>query len=155
MHRVGYLITEGFQIMSLATQAVFEFANIAAGETVYKIQNFSVGGGTVRSSPGMYMDTLPLGALVWRIRMITGTLTPLTPPGDEVLASVRGFVDGARRIAGLCTGCFVLARPACWITGGPRHTGLMRKSCVNCTRRLRWKKTESSLWMARSGRPPE
>lgn len=111
MHRVGYLITEGFQIMSLATQAVFEFANIAAGETVYKIQNFSVGGGTVRSSLGMYMDTLPLGAPgladTW---MITGTLTPLTPPGDEVLASVRGFVDGARRIAGLCTGCFVLAQ---------------------------------------------
>ncbi|MEG8202780.1 GlxA family transcriptional regulator [Pseudomonas sp. 5FOS] len=111
MHRVGYLITEGFQIMSLATQAVFEFANIAAGETVYRIQNFSVGGGTVRSSLGMYMDTLPLGAPgladTW---MITGTLTPLTPPGDEVLASVRGFVDGARRIAGLCTGCFVLAQ---------------------------------------------
>lgn len=111
MHRVGYLITEGFQIMSLATQAVFEFANIVAGETVYKIQNFSVGGGTVRSSLGMYMDTLPLGAPgladTW---MITGTLTPLTPPGDEVLASVRGFVDGARRIAGLCTGCFVLAQ---------------------------------------------
>lgn len=111
MHRVGYLITEGFQIMSLATQAVFEFANIAAGETVYKIQNFSVEGGTVRSSLGMYMDTLPLGAPgladTW---MITGTLTPLTPPGDEVLASVRGFVDGARRIAGLCTGCFVLAQ---------------------------------------------
>ncbi|MCO6689923.1 MULTISPECIES: GlxA family transcriptional regulator [Pseudomonas] len=111
MHRVGYLITEGFQIMSLATQAVFEFANIVAGETVYKIQNFSIGGGTVRSSLGMYMDTLPLGAPgladTW---MITGTLTPLTPPGEEVLASVRGFVDGARRTAGLCTGCFVLAQ---------------------------------------------
>ena len=96
MHRVGYLITEGFQIMSLATQAVFEFANIVAGETVYKIQNFSIGGGTVRSSLGMYMDTLPLGAPgladTW---MITGTLTPLTPPGEEVLASVRGFVDAA------------------------------------------------------------
>ena len=111
MHRVGYLITEGFQVMSLATQTVFEFANIVAGETVYRIQNFSVGGGTVRSSLGMNMDTLPLGAPgladTW---MITGTLTPLTPPGDEVLDSVRGLVDGARRIAGLCTGCFVLAQ---------------------------------------------
>ncbi len=42
--------------------------------------------------------------------MVTGTLTPLTPPSEEVLASVRGFVDGARRTAGLCTGCFVLAQ---------------------------------------------
>ncbi|MFJ4384878.1 GlxA family transcriptional regulator [Pseudomonas sp. NPDC089408] len=111
MHRVGYLITEGFQVMSLATQAVFEFANIVVGETAYKIQNFSIEGGTVRSSLGMYMDTLALGAPgladTW---MITGTLTPLTPPGDDVLASVRGFVGGARRTAGLCTGCFVLAQ---------------------------------------------
>ena len=65
----------------------------------------------MRSSLGMYMDTLPLGAPgladTW---MITGTLTPLTPPGADVLASVRGFVDGARRTAGLCTGCFVLAQ---------------------------------------------
>ncbi|HDS1679858.1 TPA: GlxA family transcriptional regulator [Pseudomonas putida] len=111
MHRVGYLITEGFQIMSLATQTVFEFANISAGETVYRVQNFSIEGGVVRSSLGMHIETLPLGAPgladTW---MVTGTLTPLTPPSDAVLASVRGFVDGARRTAGLCTGGFVLAQ---------------------------------------------
>lgn len=111
MHRVGYLITEGFQIMSLATQTVFELANIVAGRAVYRIENFSIEGGTVRSSLGMHIDTLPLAAPgladTW---MVTGTLTPLTPPGEEVLASVRGFVDAARRTAGLCTGCFVLAQ---------------------------------------------
>lgn len=111
MHRVGYLIIEGFQIMSLATQTVFEFANIVAGKAVYRLENFSVGGGTVRSSLGMSVETLPLAAPglaeTW---MVTGTLTPLTPPGEEVLASVRGFVDAARRTAGLCTGCFVLAQ---------------------------------------------
>lgn len=62
MHRVGYLITEGFQIMSLATQTVFELTNIMAGEAVYRVQNFSIGGGTVCSSLGMHIDTLPLGA---------------------------------------------------------------------------------------------
>jgi transcriptional regulator GlxA family with amidase domain len=111
MHRVGYLITEGFQVMSLATQTVFEFANLVAGEEVYRIQNYSIGGGTVRSSLGMHIDTLPLGAPgladSW---MVTGTLTPLTPPSDDVLKSVREFVDGARRTAGLCTGTFVLAQ---------------------------------------------
>nr|WP_225777678.1 GlxA family transcriptional regulator [Pseudomonas sp. Marseille-Q3773] len=110
MHRVGYLMTEGFQIMSLATQAVFEFANIVTGEAVYRIQNFSIQGGTVRSSLGMHIDTLALGAAgladTW---MVTGTLTPLTVPDEAVLASVRGFVEGARRTAGLCTGTFVLA----------------------------------------------
>lgn len=111
MHRVGYLLTEGFQVMSLATQTVFEFANIVAGEELYRIQNFSMAGGTVRSSLGMHIDTLPLGAPgladSW---MVTGTLTPLTPPGDDVLRSVSGFVDAARRTAGLCTGAFVLAQ---------------------------------------------
>ncbi|WP_425930287.1 GlxA family transcriptional regulator [Pseudomonas sp. NyZ201] len=111
MHRVGYLLTDGFQVMSLATQAVFEFANMVAGEAIYRIQNFSVDGGTVRSSLGMYMDTLPLAAPgladTW---MITGTLTPLTPPSEKVLESVRGFADGARRTAGLCTGGFILAQ---------------------------------------------
>lgn len=111
MHRVGYLLTEGFQIMSLATQSVFEFANIVAQEQVYLIGNYSLNGGTLRSSLGLYIDTLPLNAPgladTW---MVTGTLTPLTAPCQEVLDSVRGFVDSARRTAGLCTGGFVLAQ---------------------------------------------
>lgn len=99
MHRVGYLITEGFQVMSLATQAVFEFANIVAGETAYKIQNFSIEGGTVRSSLGMYMDTLPLGAPgladTW---MITGTLTPLTPTIGQFQLEPIGDKDWERQM---------------------------------------------------------
>lgn len=111
MHRVGYLVTDGFQVMSLATQAVFEFANMVAGEQVYRIQNFSYAGGIVRSSLGMHIETLALEAAgladSW---MVAGTLTPLTPPGNEVLNSVRGFVKNARRVAGICTGGFVLAQ---------------------------------------------
>jgi len=111
MHRVGYLLTDGFQVMSLATQTVFELANMVAGEAVYRVENYSTAGGTVRSSLGMYMDTQPLGAPgladTW---LVCGTLTPLSPPADEVLQSVRGFVGGARRTAGVCTGAFMLAQ---------------------------------------------
>lgn len=111
MHRIGYLITEGFQTMGLATQTVFEVANLVAGEAFYRVQNFSVGGGMVRSSLGMPIETLPLAAPgladTW---MVSGTLTPETPPADEVLACVQGFVASARRTAGLCTGTFVLAQ---------------------------------------------
>lgn len=111
MHRVGYLVTDGFQVMSLATQAVFEFANMVAGEQVYRIQNFSYAGGIVRSSLGMHVETLALeSAGLADSWMVAGTLTPLTPPDNEVLNSVRAFVKNARRVAGICTGGFVLAQ---------------------------------------------
>lgn len=110
MHRVGYLVTEGFQVMSLATQTVFELANYVAGERVYSVQNFSQAGGIVRSSLGMFVDTQPLGAPgladSW---MVVGTLRPLTPQPEVVLNSVRAMVDSARRTAGVCTGGFILA----------------------------------------------
>ncbi|UVK95717.1 GlxA family transcriptional regulator [Pseudomonas atacamensis] len=111
MHRVGYLLSEGFQVMALATQSVFEFANIVTGKAVYKVQNFSQAGGIVSSSLGLHVDTLPLTqaglADSW---LVAGTLTPLTPPDADVLQSVRGLADGARRVAGICTGSFVLAQ---------------------------------------------
>jgi len=111
MHRVGYLLTEGFQVMALATQSVFEFANIVTGKAVYKVQNFSQAGGIVSSSLGLHVDTLPLTqaglADSW---LVAGTLTPLTLPDADVLHSVRGLADGARRVAGICTGSFVLAQ---------------------------------------------
>lgn len=111
MHRVGYLVTDGFQIMALATQTVFELANMVAGRAVYRIENFSQAGGTVRSSLGMYIDTQPVAAPAladtW---LVSGTLTPLTPPANEVLETVRGFVRHGRRTAGVCTGAFVLAQ---------------------------------------------
>lgn len=114
MHRVGYLLTEGFQVMALATQSVFEFANIVTGKAVYKVQNFSQAGGIVSSSLGLHVDTLPLTqaglADSWLVAGTLTPLTPLTPPDADVLHSVRGLADGARRVAGICTGSFVLAQ---------------------------------------------
>ena len=31
MHRISYVLPDGFQVMALATQAVFEFANVVVG----------------------------------------------------------------------------------------------------------------------------
>jgi transcriptional regulator GlxA family with amidase domain len=111
MHRIGYLLSDGFQVMALASQSVFEYANVVAGEAFYSIENFSVAGGEVRSSLGMSVGTRPLGVRAaidtW---IAAGVNTPLTsPPPAEVLAFLRKAVTRARRIAGLCTGGFVLA----------------------------------------------
>ncbi|MBV8622624.1 MAG: GlxA family transcriptional regulator [Herbaspirillum sp.] len=111
MHHIGYLLTEGFQIMGLATQAVFEHANEAAGEEFYRMRNYSVEGGEVSSSLGMRVSTEKATASAtidtW---VVCGVANPLEFPAS---AAERAFLQRAakkaRRIAGICTGGFVLA----------------------------------------------
>jgi hypothetical protein len=45
MHRIGFLLSDGFQVMALAAQSVFEYANVATGDPFYKLDNYSVDGG--------------------------------------------------------------------------------------------------------------
>ncbi|BBU32303.1 transcriptional regulator (plasmid) [Burkholderia sp. THE68] len=112
MHRVGFLLSEGFQVMALASQSVFEYANVVAGEAFYGIENYSTTGGEVRSSLGMKVDTRPITPRTsmdtW---IVAGVNSPLTTPAPaDVLAFLRRRAGKrARRIAGVCTGGFVLA----------------------------------------------
>ncbi|HTR11642.1 MAG TPA: GlxA family transcriptional regulator [Paraburkholderia sp.] len=113
MHRIGYLLSEGFQVMAIATQSVFECANVVAGSSFYEIENYSVQGGEVRSSLAMGVGTLPAPTPA-RSRidtwMVAGVLDPLsvsTPAA--VVAFLRRASGRARRVAGICTGGFVLA----------------------------------------------
>lgn len=111
MHRIGFVLTDGFQLMSLATQTVFEFANIVAGKPFYALENYSTGGGMLRSSGGLQVATQALGARssadTW---MVPGVINPLdVPVPGELRDFVRRAGAGARRIAAICTGAFVLA----------------------------------------------
>lgn len=111
MHRIGFLVMDGFQIMTLATQAVFEYANMVAGEPFYEIGSYSVDGGPVRSSLGMVVETRAVGAEhavdTW---IMTGVGDPLAEPVPApLLAFVREAAPRARRAAAICTGAFVLA----------------------------------------------
>lgn len=111
MHRIGYLLQDGFQVMALATQSVFEYANLVAGETFYVVENFSVGGDEVRSSLGLNVTTrqatLRSPVDTW---IVTGVGDPVRSPAS---AAERAFLTKistrARRIAAICTGAFVLA----------------------------------------------
>lgn len=111
MHRIGYVLTEGFQVLALAAQSVFEFANIVAGEAFYAVENYSAAGGEVRASLGLLVSTRALAdnseADTW---IFTGVMRPLarqTPAAE--LAFARKVSSQARRIAAICTGSFVLA----------------------------------------------
>jgi transcriptional regulator GlxA family with amidase domain len=112
MHRVGYVLPEGFQVMALGTQAVFEFANLVAGEAFYEVENYSLAGGAVSASLGITVQTRALTARsnadTW---MVVGVLDPLNASFSSELLRILGkCTSRARRTAGLCTGAFVLAQ---------------------------------------------
>ena len=111
MHRLGYVLSDGFQLLALSTQAVFEFANFVAGEAFYELNCYSEAGGEVQSSAGVRVVTLPLRSCTeadtW---LVTGVFDPIAVPASEgVRKFLRRSERHARRIAGLCTGSFVLA----------------------------------------------
>lgn len=111
MHRIGYFLTDGFQVMAIGTQSVFEFANVVARERVYSVTNYSLDGGEVQASLGVSIKTTPVHASTeadtW---MISGIVDPTqrTSTAQE-LDFVRTASEQSRRTAGLCTGAFVLA----------------------------------------------
>jgi transcriptional regulator GlxA family with amidase domain len=112
MHRIGYFLTDGFQVMALGTQSVFEFANVVAKEDIYQITNYSIRGGEVRSSVGATVKTQRASsealADTWMVSGIVNPSARKTP--DDELKFVKAAAGGARRTAGLCTGAFVLAQ---------------------------------------------
>lgn len=122
MHRIGYVLSDGFQVMAISTQAVFEFANLVAEDTFYAIENYSPTGGEVRASMGLSVNTRPLTARssadTW---LVAGVIDPLSvEPARETLRFLRKVAPRTRRIAGLCTGGFVLAEAG--ILAGHRAT---------------------------------
>jgi transcriptional regulator GlxA family with amidase domain len=111
MHRIGYFLTEGFQVMALGTQSVFEFANVVAREQVYQVTNYSLAGGEAQSSQGVSVKTQAVGegteADSW---MISGVVDPTIRATDaEELQFIMRASAYSRRTVGLCTGAFVLA----------------------------------------------
>lgn len=156
MHRINYLLKDGFQVLALATQAVFEYANVVAGEPSYQIDNFSLAGGATRSSLGLTITVQPLsassGADTW---MVVGVGNPLeTPTSDEEMAFLRHSSLHARRLASICTGAFLLAEPGCCTSGARRRTGTLQPNYRNATRRSRSKRTASTSLTDRSGPRP-
>ncbi|MDM0117490.1 GlxA family transcriptional regulator [Variovorax sp. J22R133] len=110
MRRIGYVLPDGFQIMALATQAAFEFANVVVRQRFYAVENYALDG-AARASAGLTVNTQRLTARssadTW---LVAGVVSPPSMPVPPEFARVVGKIAvRARRIAGLCTGAFVLA----------------------------------------------
>src|SRR5271170_3219319 len=109
MHRVGFVTFAGFGAMGLAGLSAFETANLTNGERVYEITLLSETGGLVRCSTGFSVMTEPFGDTVFDT-LIVGAMPPcFDEPMPNVVAFIRQSLKTARRIAGPCTGAFLLA----------------------------------------------
>ncbi|HEY5103203.1 MAG TPA: AraC family transcriptional regulator, partial [Steroidobacteraceae bacterium] len=108
MKRIGFIVFPGFQVMSFAALSVFEFANLAVGEPLYDLHVLSEDGGAVRSSVGLTVETEPFVAAAFDT-LIVGGATSVTASSWRLRVFVSEALVASRRVAGICTGAFVLA----------------------------------------------
>lgn len=111
MPHVSMVLTPGFQFLALGVQAAFELANAVKGEAYYTLSIASVAGGPVTSSSGFAVPTVPLADVgpVDTLLLLAGLMPP--PPQEEAtLDTLRTMARESRRVAGLCTGAFLLGQ---------------------------------------------
>lgn len=108
MHRIGFVIFPGFQVMGFTAVTAFEVANLVLGESAYEVTLLSEEGGLVSSSAGFRVETTTFGSRTFDTVMIGAgtTIEPITP---GIASFVRQSMETARRVAAPCTGAFVLA----------------------------------------------
>lgn len=107
MLRIGFVLPRGFQTMALAPLSAFELANAGAGEKLYDIHLLSEEGGPLPSSLGMRIDTEALPDEAFDTLLVGGLLVP-APSSAGLIAYLRKALPESRRVAGICTGAFVL-----------------------------------------------
>lgn len=111
MPHMSMVLTPGFQFLALGVQAAFELANTLKGENYYSLSITSAEGGPVMSSSGFAVPTTRLDQVepVDTLLLLAGLVPP--PQQDEAtLALLRAKATASRRVAGLCTGAFLLGQ---------------------------------------------
>lgn len=110
MHRVGFIVPHGFQLMSLAALTAFEVANLSPAGPSYDVHLLSEHGGPVPSSSHFLVETEAFGDPAFDTVMI-GSITEydVRPSAAAVIAFLREASRASRRTASICTGAFALA----------------------------------------------
>ncbi|WP_277182783.1 GlxA family transcriptional regulator [Caballeronia sp. BR00000012568055] len=110
MHRVGFIVPDGFQLMSLAALTVFEVANLSPSGPHYDVSVLSERGGSVKSSGSVMVETEAFGDLAFDT-VIVGSLTKfeVPPSSPGLIAFAQAAAKVSRRTASICSGAFVLA----------------------------------------------
>jgi transcriptional regulator GlxA family with amidase domain len=109
MQRIGFVVLPGFQVMSVATLSVFEFANREMSEPVYDVHLLSETGGSVRSSIGMSIATEAFDDTNFDTLFVGGSSDMIEPLTPGIAKFLRQALKRYRRVAAICTGAFILA----------------------------------------------
>ncbi|MGF6258351.1 GlxA family transcriptional regulator [Ensifer sp. LBL] len=108
MHRIGYVVFPGFQLMGFAAVTAFEIANLTLGEPAYAIELLSEAGGEVKASAGFGVLTKAFDDAVYDTVMF-GAGTVIEPVTPGLAGFARRALEVSRRVAAPCTGAFILA----------------------------------------------
>ena len=108
MRTIGFILEDGFQVMGLAALSAFEFVNDTLGEEAYRLRVMSESGGTIRSSLKIGIETAPLSDFPDTL-IVVGELVPKLPSQKLREYIARAGRTESRRVAGICTGAFLLA----------------------------------------------
>jgi transcriptional regulator GlxA family with amidase domain len=108
VHRIGFVIFPGAQILSTAPISVFEMANQTSGKPFYDVRILSDNGGSVRTSVGITIETEAFDEPDFDTLLI-GAGTEIEPATPRLLEFIGKALGVSRRIAAPCTGAFMLA----------------------------------------------
>jgi transcriptional regulator GlxA family with amidase domain len=111
MLTVGFVVTPGFPVMSLAALSVFEFANITSEKQLYDVHVLSEDGGPIPSASGTSLETNAFGDRHFDTLIIGGN-TRAVPTSPKLLAFLSSSAKESRRVSSICTGVFALADAA-------------------------------------------
>ncbi|WP_337268755.1 GlxA family transcriptional regulator [Oryzifoliimicrobium ureilyticus] len=111
MPHISMVLTPSFQFLALGVQAAFELANALKGEPYYTLSIASVEGGPVMSSSGFTVPTVKLTEVGQAdTLLLMAGLTPPPQQDEATLETLRAMARQSRRVAGLCTGSFLLGQ---------------------------------------------
>jgi transcriptional regulator GlxA family with amidase domain len=109
VQRIGFVVPDGFQIVGLVAQAVFEFSNRVAGKNVYEVRMLSETGGLVRSSLGVQLQTDQFSRRAFDTLIVIGNEDAPASTTPGLLNFIRRGLKQSRRVTAICTGAFILA----------------------------------------------
>lgn len=109
MHKIGYVVFPGFQLLGFAAVTAFEMANLQLGEPAYQIELLSEAGGEIKSSAGFGVNTNAFDHHTVYDTVMFGAGTTIEPVTTGLIEFAHHALQTARRLAAPCTGAFILA----------------------------------------------